>query len=230
MFLCYYNLIAPRLGLVPVEVFGIIRPVKKVYIDGQNFLYKAADVLMKHGNISSKDELTKIDMRSLFENIAGNGVDIVFYGAKVRVWKDLDDSIREKTTRFSDVARRLRNTLNNQDIVFKEVGKLKVRDSDVCHNCRHRDLRMQEKGVDVGMAVDIVVDACNGAIDEVVLVSSDTDLLPAIQAAKAQAVKVTYIGFSDKMTRAIAKQANTGAVMSDQEIIEAFNRYNTASK
>ena len=89
---------------------------------------------------------------------------------------------------------------------------------------------MQEKGVDVGMAVDIVVDACNGAIDEVVLVSSDTDLLPAIQAAKAQAVKVTYIGFSDKMTRAIAKQANTGAVMSDQEIIEAFNRYNTASK
>ena len=230
MFLCYYSLIAPRLGLVPVEVFGIIRPVKKVYIDGQNFLYKAADVLMKHGNISSKDELTKIDMRSLFENIAGNGINIVFYGAKVRVRKDLDDSIREKTTRFSDVARRLRNTLNNQDIVFKEVGKLKVRDSDVCHNCRHRDLRMQEKGVDVGMAVDIVVDACNGAIDEVVLVSSDTDLLPAIQAAKAQAVKVTYIGFSDKMTRAIAKQANTGAVMSDQEIIEAFNRYNTASK
>lgn len=204
--------------------------MKKVYIDGQNFLYKAADVLMKHGNISSKDELTKIDMRSLFENIAGNDIEIVFYGARVRVRKDLDDSIREKTTRFSDVARRLRNTLNNQDIVFKEVGKLKVRDSDVCHNCRHRDLRMQEKGVDVGMAVDIVVDACNGAIDEVVLVSSDTDLLPAIQAAKAQAVKVTYIGFSDKMTRAIAKQANTGAVMSDQEIIEAFNRYNTASK
>ena len=189
--------------------------MKKVYIDGQNFLYKAADVLMKHGNISSKDELTKIDMRSLFENIAGNGINIVFYGAKVRVRKDLDDSIREKTTRFSDVARRLRNTLNNQDIVFKEVGKLKVRDSDACHNCRHRDLRMQEKGVDVGMAVDIVVDACNGAIDEVVLVSSDTDLLPAIQAAKAQAVKVTYIGFSDKMTRAIAKQANTSAVMSD---------------
>lgn len=204
--------------------------MKKVYIDGQNFLYKAADVLMKHGNISSKDELTKIDMRSLFENIVGNGVDIVFYGAKVRVRKDLDDSIREKTTRFSDVARRLRNTLNNQDIVFKEVGKLKVRDSDVCHNCWHRDLRMQEKGVDVGMAVDIVVDACNRAIDEVVLVSSDTDLLPAIQAAKARAVKVTYIGFSDKMTRAIARQADTSVVISDQEIIEAFDRYNIASK
>ena len=170
--------------------------MKKVYIDGQNFLYKAADVLIKHGSVSSKNELTKIDMRSLFE----------------------------------DVARRLRNTLNNQGIIFREIGKLKVRDSDVCHNCQHRDLRMQEKGVDVGMAVDIVVDACNGAIDEVVLVSSDTDLLPAIQAAKAQAVKVTYVGFSDKMTKAIARQADASVVMSDQGIIEAFDRYNTTSK
>ena len=204
--------------------------MKKVYIDGQNFLYKAADVLTTHGSISSKDKLTKIDMRSLFEDIAGNDAEIVFYGAKVRVRKDLGDSIHEKTTRFSDVARRLRNTLRNQDIIFKEIGKLKVRDSDVCHNCRHRDLRMQEKGVDVGMAVDIVVDACNGVIDEVVLVSSDTDLLPAIQAAKAQAVKVTYIGFSDKMTKAIARQADASVVMSDQGIIEAFDRYNTTSK
>ena len=204
--------------------------MKKVYIDGQNFLYKAADVLIKHGSVSSKNELAKIDMRSLFEDIAGNDVEIVFYGAKVRVRKDLDDSIREKTTRFSDVARRLRNTLNNQGIIFREIGKLKVRDSDVCHNCQHRDLRMQEKGVDVGMAVDIVVDACNGAIDEVVLVSSDTDLLPAIQAAKAQAVKVTYVGFSDKMTKAIARQADASVVMSDQGIIEAFDRYNTTSK
>lgn len=204
--------------------------MKKVYIDGQNFLYKAADVLMKHGSISSKNKLTKIDMRSLFEDIAGNGVEIVFYGAKVRVRKDLDDSIREKTILFSDVARRLRNTLRNQDIIFKEIGKLKVRDSDVCHNCRHRDLRMQEKGVDVGMAVDIVVDACNGVIDEIVLVSSDTDLLPAIQAAKAQAVKVTYIGFSDKMTKAIARQADVSMFICDQKIVDAFNRHNTASK
>ena len=77
--------------------------------------------------------------------------------------------------------------------------------------------------------MDIVVDACNGVIDEIVLVSSDTDLLPAIQAAKAQAVKVTYIGFSDKMTKAIARQADVSVVMSDQEIIEAFDRYNTTS-
>lgn len=105
--------------------------MKRVYVDGQNFLYKAAEVLIEHGKISSKDELTKIDIRSLVENIVGVGVEIVFYGAKVQVRRDLDDSILEKTTRFSDVVRRLRNTLKNQEITFNEVGKLKVRDS-VC--------------------------------------------------------------------------------------------------
>lgn len=52
---------APRLGFVPVEVFGIIRCMKRVYVDGQNFLYKVAEVLIEYGKISSKDELTKID-------------------------------------------------------------------------------------------------------------------------------------------------------------------------
>ena len=45
--------------------------MKRVYVDGQNFLYKAAEVLIEHGKISSKDELTKIDIRSLVENICG---------------------------------------------------------------------------------------------------------------------------------------------------------------
>ena len=159
-----------------------------------------------------------MDIRSLVENVVGVGVEIVFYSAKVQVRRDLDDSILEKTTRFSDVARRLRNTLKNQEITFNEVGKLKVRDSDVCHNCQHRDLRMQEKGVDVGIAVDIVVDSLSGRVDEVILVSSDTDLLPAI--------RVANIGFSDKMTRAIIARADASEVIRNQEIIDAFDVYN----
>jgi hypothetical protein len=35
--------------------------MKRVYVDGQNFLYKAAEVLIEHGKIPSKDKLTKID-------------------------------------------------------------------------------------------------------------------------------------------------------------------------
>ena len=73
---------APRLGFVPVEVFGIIRRMKRVYVDGQNFLYKATEVLIEHGKIYSKDELTKIDIRSLVENIVGDDWCICFYSVE----------------------------------------------------------------------------------------------------------------------------------------------------
>ena len=198
--------------------------MKRVYVDGQNFIYKAAEVLIEHGRIHTKDDLTKIDIRSVIENIVEKEVEIVYYGAKVQVRRDLGEDIEAKTRRFSDVARRLRNTLGAQHIKFNEAGKLKVRDSDICHVCQHRDLRMQEKGVDVGIAVDMVVDALKGSVQEVVIVSSDTDLLPAIAAVKAAGVSVTYIGFSNKTTKAIVAQADRSEIIRDQEIIEAFDR------
>jgi uncharacterized LabA/DUF88 family protein len=200
--------------------------VKKVYIDGQNFLYKAADILILAGKIASKDELTKIDIAGIIENIVGSSADIVYYGAKVNVRKDLGEAIEEKTRRFSDVSRRIRNTLNRQKIVFVESGKLKVRDSDVCNNCKHKDLRLQEKGVDVGIAVDMVADALLKKVHEVVLVSSDTDLLPAINIIKNAGVAVTYVGFSNKTTKAIVAKADKSEIIRDQEVIDAFDSLN----
>lgn len=40
-----------------------------VYIDGQNFLYKAAEILVERGLIRDKQDLTNLDIRYLFENI-----------------------------------------------------------------------------------------------------------------------------------------------------------------
>lgn len=199
---------------------------KHVYIDGQNFMYKAADVLISAGRIASKDELTKIDIRGLIENITGEGVAITYYGAKVRVRNDLGDDIREKTTRFSDVSRRIRGTLQAQRIDFNESGKLKVRDSDRCHNCNNQDYRMQEKGVDVGIAVDMVEAALTRKVDEHVLISSDTDLIPAIKVVKAAGSSVVYVGFSNKTTNAIIAKADKTEIIRDQEIVDAYDRLN----
>ncbi len=198
----------------------------QVYIDGQNFIYKAADILIEAGKIQDKDELTKIDIRGIVENIFGRGVSITYYGAKVKVRKDKGEDIRQKTVRFSDVSRRIRNTLNAQNIRYNESGKLKVRDSDICKNCSHHDLRMQEKGVDVGIAVDMVVDALQHKAEKLVLVSSDTDLLPAVKAAKAAGANVTYVGFSNKTTKAIVAESHETEIIRDREIIDAFDKLN----
>lgn len=198
----------------------------RVYIDGQNFLYKASEILINANKITSKDELIKIDIRGVIEHIFETDIDIVFYGARVKVRKDMGEAIREKTTRFSDVSRRIRNTLSSQNIAFNDAGRLKIRDRDACKKCGHQDLRMQEKGVDVGIAVDIVSDVLRKNVDHIVLVSSDTDLLPAIRVAKDIGVKITYLGFSDKTTKAIVALADTTEIIRDSEIIKAFEDLN----
>lgn len=198
-----------------------------VYIDGQNFLYKAADVLMAAGYIANKQELFKLDIRAIIERILGiNDTTIRFYGARVRVRKDKGDVIHQKSRAFSDNARKLKNTLNNQDIIFIESGKLKLRDSDICKKCGAQDLRFQEKGVDVGMAVDMIVDAYSGNAERVVLVSSDTDLIPAIKSVRSREVEVLYIGFSDKLTKGIVAEASKTETIRDSEIVEAYAKLN----
>lgn len=198
----------------------------KVYIDGQNFLYKAAEILIEAGSIESKNDLTRIDIRKLVENIFGEVDTIEYYGAKVKVYKDYGDEIKEKTVRFSDASRRIRGTLSQQKILFNESGKLKVRDSDICKNCHQKDYRMQEKGVDVGIAVDMVVDALQGNVERAVLVSSDTDLLPAVKIARGAGVKVVYVGFSNKTTKALIAESDETEIIRDQEVINAFDSVN----
>jgi uncharacterized LabA/DUF88 family protein len=198
-----------------------------VYIDGQNFLYKASEVLINAGLIADKQDLHKLDIRGIITHIVSSEeLEIKYYGAKVKVISHRGTEIAEKSRRFSDNSRRLRNTLNQQSIKYVESGKLKLRDSDQCKNCRHQDLRFQEKGVDVGIAVDMIVDASSGDVDQAVLLSSDTDLIPAIKVVRSQISKVTYLGFSDKLTNAIISQVTRTDTIRDSEIIDAFNRLN----
>lgn len=198
-----------------------------VYIDGQNFLYKASDVLIKNHLISDKQQLHKLDIRGLITNIiSGDDIEIKYYGAKVKVINHQGEEVFNKSRSFSDNSRRLKNTLNQQSIKYVESGKLKLRDSDLCKNCGHQDLRFQEKGVDVGIAVDMIVDASSGNVEQAVILSSDTDLIPAIKVVKSLISSVVYLGFSDKLTNAINSQVTRTETIRDNEIIDAFNRLN----
>jgi len=199
-----------------------------VYIDGQNFLYKVAEILTENGIIRDKQELTSIDIRFLFEKIfPGEELEIRFYGVtKIKRRYDLGEEILNKSIRFSDNLRRVRNSLNSQKIKYVEVGKLKIRDSDVCKNCGSKDYRFQEKGVDVGLAVGIVRDTLKDEVDRIILASSDTDLIPAIILAKNENKKVVYVGFDDRLTQALSSKSSSTQVIRDTEVVEAYNRMN----
>lgn len=57
--------------------------------------------------------------------------------------------------------------------------------------------RLREKGIDVKIAVDLIVGAVDNKYDTAIMVTSDTDLIPAIDWVRNRKKrKIEYIGFS----------------------------------
>ena len=193
-----------------------------VYIDGQNFLFRAAEILVPKGLIEIKDDITAFDFKYLFENaLKGEELLLRYYGTNLKRIK-LTPELDIKTAKIIDITRRLKNSLINQGVDFVVSGRLKLRDSDICKKCGSRDQRLQEKGVDVGIAVDMVSESRTGYT--IYLVSSDTDLLPAVKKARAAGAEVVYVGFAKALTHALAENASRVVVLREAEVSEAFER------
>lgn len=64
--------------------------------------------------------------------------------------------------------------------------------------------RFGEEGVDVALAVDMVLQAAAGT-KEIVLVSGDADLVPAVEAAQALGAKVTVWAFQGELSPDLAR-------------------------
>ena len=75
-----------------------------------------------------------------------------------------------------------------------------------------------EKGVDVRMAVDLIVGSYEDKFDNAILVSSDTDLIPALKHIRKQGKKVEYIGFSNKPSFALQKEADLSRLLIKTDI------------
>ncbi len=69
-------------------------------------------------------------------------------------------------------------------------------------------VRSREKGIDVKLATDIIVGAIDKKYDVAIVVSSDADLVPAIDWVRMRLKKkVEYIGFSMPATATDADDA-----------------------
>ncbi len=66
-------------------------------------------------------------------------------------------------------------------IVFGQFSKITRK----CRKCGNKYETMEEKRSDVNIAVEVVKQAVLGTYDKAVIVSADSDLIPAIQAARS---------------------------------------------
>jgi len=111
--------------------------------------------------------------------------------------------------------------LRNQHKLFSHLTKYNIK--------IHRGFILKtdgyhEKGVDVRIAVDLLVGAYEDLWDTAIILSSDTDLLPAIFKAKQLGKNIEYVGFSHKPSLAMISHSTTPRLLTIDEILPFVKR------
>jgi len=134
------------------------------YIDGFNVYYSL--------NTGRFRKYKWLDYRKVAESIVGTGHDIigVFYFTTFVHWKPAS------VARHKQYIKALRSV--GVDIVFGRFMQKKVR----CHICGRFYNTREEKQTDVNIALRVICDGINDLYDRAVIVSGDTDLVPAVEA------------------------------------------------
>lgn len=78
--------------------------------------------------------------------------------------------------------------------------------------------RHHEKGVDVRLALDMVLNAVDNLCDTAILVSSDTDLLPAVIQTQDRGKQVEYIGFSHQPSLAMVSKCRIRRLLTARDL------------
>ena len=81
--------------------------------------------------------------------------------------------------------------------------------------------KFSEKGVDVQMAVDILRGAYRNEYDQVFIISSDSDLIPAIEEAQVSGKEVIYVGFKHQPSYALLKTCKR-SILLDKNNLKGF--------
>jgi len=82
------------------------------------------------------------------------------------------------------------------------------------------DGRYHEKGVDVKLAVDLLVGAYDNIWDAAIIISSDSDLNPAIKQVKYLKKNVEYIGFSHNPCYSLQKFSSLSRLLIKEDLEE----------
>lgn len=171
-----------------------------VLIDGSNFYFKLKDLNLHH--------LLSFDFSQFINKLIGKYklVSSTYYIGKIRT----DGT--EKTQQLFDNQRKLLRHLRTNKVNYSLGYLLKS------------DGKFHEKGVDVNMAVDILVATYENLCDHIILVSSDTDLLPAIKKAKEKGKTIEYIGFSHQPSLAMIANCSESRLLKQEDLLPLIKK------
>ncbi len=183
-------------------------PSKKrvaVFIDGSNLYFKLRTL------IPHKMDFIRYRYHDLALSLLNDNQRLSYVGYYVGVVRDT------KRTKNHEKTLEL---VKNQQKVFEQLRHQRV---DIVKGyLLERDGKYFEKGVDVRLAIDIVTMAQAKKYDTGIVISSDTDLIPAIQAAQNHKREIVHIGFEHQPSLALIRYADRSHLITRKEA-EAFN-------
>mgnify|MGYP001564548073 CR=1 FL=1 len=173
-----------------------------VYIDGSNFYFKMKSAPLNFNN------LIKFNYRGFAQWLVLGRLlsNCRYYIAVVRAEENNikgQEMRREQQKLFAHLMSPEQNYIVKRGYLMNNGGKY------------------HEKGVDVQIAVDLLVGAYDNLYDTAILISSDTDLIPAIKKVRQLGKEVEYIGFAHHPSIAIQKCVNLSRLLIKEEL-ESF--------
>lgn len=203
----------------------------QIFIDGGNF----------HHLVLKKLGMNEIDFSfNDFANFLANDRIISQGGKRFYIGTVREEKGNQRSKDAMSAQRKFFSLLEKDKWEIK-TSKLKIRNEKIIVDERvenYKELtekgiksimirRNREKGIDVKIATDLIIAAMDNQYDVAIIVSSDTDLIPAIDIVKYRFnKKVEYIGFSipsrekedSKPSQALIAKSNTQRILIESDI------------
>lgn len=178
-----------------------------VFIDGGNFYFKLKSLLSESGK---RESILRFDFSGFFQafSCADELIEIRYYVGAIK-----QQNGNEKSEKMYADQQRLLAKLREQKVVII-LGQL----------IQHPDKTYHEKGVDVRLAVEMIRFARQDKYDTACLVSSDTDLVPAVEEVRSFGKNVQYIGIAKGQSYGLSKASNDVRLLRFEDIEPFFTR------
>ncbi|MCA9388301.1 NYN domain-containing protein [Candidatus Berkelbacteria bacterium] len=187
-----------------------------LYIDGQNFISKIRGILVRRG-IKDPD-ITKFDFWGMLnEKFKKENVDLAaFYGARVLPHEETKEKSEELLIRQQELQEHLQQ--QGFKYVLSGIVRAQVKSGEV---------RFVEKGVDVKIAIDAVVDVLKNSVGKVILATSDSDLQPAVKQLHELGADVVYMGFRNRPNQGLIKTTDRYILISNDDVVKFYPQSST---
>lgn len=196
----------------------------KVFIDGENMRHRLVSVLLNAHKIEEAEDYFKSDIHKLIVEALGEEPEqISYYTTRIRQPNfEIPERLRDQITSIQESHRRWIAELTNQGVRVVKAGLLKVHENAPCYHCGRRTMILQEKGVDVRMATEMVMAAVHEGVKTIVVVSSDADMIPALEIVKKAGTRIIYLHFDEEENEALKVVKDETVTYSRQNIIDAY--------